>query len=401
MGDPRAEWRVRVEAGSARCDVIVAAGALGQLDGSVAAAAPGATGVGLIADAGLPTETVRAVEATLGAMAPVATLTIEPSEPGKSLQTLERICAHLASAQLERAGGLVVALGGGIVGDIAGFAAATYRRGVRAIQCPTSLLAMVDASVGGKTGVNLAVPAARGADLRKNFVGAFHQPALVVADVATLDSLPDRELRCGLAECLKHGMISADWGDPLLLEWTEAAIAALLERDRAALVELVARNVAVKARVVAADEREIAAAGRTLLNLGHTFAHAIETMPGVCPARPRATTCHAAEAGPLRHGEAVALGLIAASRLSVSLGLAGADLAERITRALGAAGLPTAATGLPPSAEVRAAMAHDKKSAAGRMRLVVPLPGSQATVIDEPDAALIDAAIDGIRGADC
>jgi 3-dehydroquinate synthetase len=395
-----AERRVRVEAGAGRYDVIVGAGVLGTIDHAVATAARDATGIGLIADAGLPPETVATVELRLGALAPVATLTIEPSERDKSLATLERVSAHLAEAQLERAGGLVVALGGGIVGDIAGFAAASYRRGVRVVQCPTTLLAMVDASVGGKTGVNLAVHKAGGVDLRKNFVGAFHQPSLVVADVAVLDSLPERDFRCGLAECFKHGLISAGWGDPDLLDWTETATPALLARDRPALVELVARNVAVKARVVAADERETAAAGRMLLNLGHTFAHAIETMSGVSPIHPDSPAA-SAEGGSLRHGEAVALGLIAASRLSAALGLAGHDLSERIGRALAAAGLPTAAWGLPPADRIRAAMAHDKKAAGGKMRLVVPLPGAQATVIDEPDAAVIDAAIGALRGAEC
>lgn len=390
--------RVLVEAGSGRYEVIVGTGLLGLAE-HIARAAPGVTGVALVADAGLPRETVAAVARSLGALAPVATMTLEPGEPEKSLATLERVCAHLAAARLERGGGLVVALGGGIVGDIAGFAAATYRRGVRVVQCPTTLLAMVDASVGGKTGVNLAVPAAGGgSELRKNFVGAFHQPALVVADVAVLDSLGDRDLRCGLAECLKHGLLSGGWGDPELFTWTEGAAARLLGRDRAALVELVARNVAVKAAVVRADERETAAGGgRALLNLGHTFAHAIEPIPGAFPEGPGFSTADA----PLRHGEAVALGLVAAGRLSAGLGRAGADLPARIEGALGAAGLPVRACGLPPTAAIRAAMGHDKKAAGGRMRLVLPLPGAQATVIDEPAPAAIDSALEAIRGSDC
>ncbi len=406
MSEPVAEQApatvVPVRAGAARYDVIIGAGALADIDRSLAAAATGApapTRLALIADAGLPPQLVADVEARLARLGPVSTLTLEVDEQRKSLATLERVLANLARAGLERSGGVVVALGGGIVGDIAGFAAATYRRGVRVVQCPTTLLAMVDAAVGGKTGVNLVVPADPAAPapaaLRKNFVGAFHQPQLVIADVRALDSLPPRELRCGLAECFKHGLISADLGDPGLFDWTDRAASAIATPGAASpatLVELVARNVAIKAAIVAADEREEAPGGRMLLNLGHTFAHAIEPLAGVSP------TADPADA-PLRHGEAVALGLVAASALSASLGLASPALLDRVRAALARAGLPTAVAGLPQSAQIRAAMAHDKKSTGGRMRLVAPLDGARATIIDEPGPEHIDRALDAIRPA--
>ena len=231
----------------------------------------------------------------------------------------------------------VVALGGGVVGDMAGFAAACYQRGVDFIQVPTTLLAQVDSSVGGKTGVNHA----RG----KNLIGAFHQPTFVLIDLATLDTLPDRELAAGLAEVIKYGLL----GDAEFFAWLEDNMAALRRRDREALQHAVRRCCEMKAAIVAADERE--AGQRALLNLGHTFGHAIESVTGY---------------GEWLHGEAVAAGMLMAARAS---GLAGAEF-ERIRALVAAAGLPVAP---PPvgSARLRDAMQLDKKVQAGRLRLVL------------------------------
>jgi 3-dehydroquinate synthetase len=331
----------------------------------------------------------------------VATHTIEPSEAGKSLATCEGVLRAFGEAGLDR-WDVVVAVGGGITGDVAGFCAAVYRRGVRVIQCPTTLLAMVDASVGGKTGVNLAmgggsgggVGVGVGVGLAKNMVGAFHDPALVVIDPETLRTLAARLVRCGLAECIKHAMLcrcvpEADAG---LLEWTAAHAAGLGAGDVGALDELIARNVALKAGVVRADPRELApdeAGGRALLNLGHTFGHAIETLPGLRGADGTPLT--------LMHGEAVGLGLVCAAEAGVRLGVCPAEVGRWVRGVLLAAGLPTRVGGLPAGDVVRARMAHDKKSRAGTLRLIVPTGPGTARVLAGVAPEVIDAALDVIR----
>jgi 3-dehydroquinate synthase len=328
---------------------------------------------------------------------------LTPTEHDKSLASLASVLESAARAGLER-NDLILALGGGIVGDLAGFAAASYRRGIRFIQCPTTLLSMVDASVGGKTGVNLLVPDASGhAALLKNMVGAFWQPAAVIADTAALDALPDRHLRAGLAECVKHALIARSIpgptpsSDPLV--GLRSTIARVLARDPAAAAELVAHNVALKARVVAGDERELApskAGGRALLNLGHTFAHAIETLPGLSPDPSRP------DLAPLHHGEAVGLGLVAAAAAAACLGMLPAALAAEVTELVAACGLPTRVRGLAPTAEVAARMAHDKKASGGVLRLVLPdaSDGSglgRARVVEGPPPHAVAAGIDAIR----
>jgi len=228
------------------------------------------------------------------------------------------------------------------------------------VQCPTTLLSMADASVGGKTGVNLHVAG----DLRKNMVGAFHQPALVVADTDVLRSLPPRELRAGFAECLKHAMLGAAPG----FDTTVNATARVLALDADAIVDVVAANIQFKASVVGSDPHELASdaeGGRALLNLGHTFAHAIETLAsvGAPPEHPP----------PLLHGEAVGLGLIAATAAAAELGLVPGPAVERVRSAVAACGLPTRVQGLPPDADLIGRMQHDKKTIAGRPRLVLPI----------------------------
>jgi 3-dehydroquinate synthase len=381
--------------------VVVGAGVLSTLGARCrdlfGAAAKGGR-IFVIADNGLPGLTIEmAVDAlrTSGRRVELASMT--PSEPAKSMKTVERLVTHMAATRLER-GEPVVALGGGIVGDVAGFAASIYRRGVPVVQCPTTLLAMVDASVGGKTGVNLALPAPGGGPdeivLKKNMVGTFHQPALVMCDAAVLGSLPDDELSCGFAECVKHALIGADWQDPGLYDWIAAHAARLMARDPELLVELIARNVAIKARVVEGDEREerVDGRGRMCLNMGHTIGHAIETMP-----------VHAIIGGKVRpgaglkHGEAVGLGLIAEAACGEHLGITRKGLADQLIAILGVLGLPTSVHDLPPMSVIAAAMGDDKKVGGSRVRMAMPTGRGGCEVVTGPDERAIAAGIKTIE----
>jgi len=282
---------------------------------------------------------LEAVERALGG-AHATTIRIEDGEGAKSWQSVDRVCDALLEARIGR-DGLVVALGGGVVGDLAGFAAAVYQRGVDFVQVPTTLLAQVDSSVGGKTAINHA----RG----KNMIGAFHQPRAVIADVATLDTLPDRELRAGLAEVIKHGAAL----DAELFAWLESNVEKILRRDRAALTHAVRRSCELKAAIVAADERE--AGARALLNFGHTFGHAIEAATGY---------------GAWLHGEAVAAGMVMAAQLSHLQGLVSREDVQRVKNLVARAGLPVKGPAIAPD-ELMALMSVDKKAAAGKVRFVV------------------------------
>jgi 3-dehydroquinate synthase len=276
---------------------------------------------------------------------------------GEAYKTLESAAAVMDRLVGMRAGrdSTVLALGGGVVGDIAGFAAACYMRGIDFVQVPTTLLAQVDSSVGGKTGVNHA----KG----KNLIGAFHQPRLVLIDTDTLGSLPQRELRAGIAEIIKHGAIA----DAAFFEWLEKNVAALDARDPAALGFAIRRSCEIKAAVVAADEREHGA--RALLNFGHTFGHAIENALGY---------------GEWLHGEAVAAGMVMAARLS------GIDVPEvdRLRRMLETAGLPASPPDVEPDA-LRAAMDLDKKATAGRLRFVLLKRIGEAFATSDYDDVLL------------
>ncbi len=277
-------------------------------------------------------------------LSPAQALVLPPGEARKTLTGVERVLDWMLEQRLGR-DGVLVALGGGVIGDLAGFCAAIYQRGIDFVQVPTTLLAQVDSSVGGKTGVNHA----RG----KNMVGAFHQPRLVLADLDTLKTLPARELSAGLAEVIKYGLL----GDAAFFGWLEKHLEELLKLDGTALAEAVEKCCAMKARIVGDDERESLTAGtRALLNLGHTFAHAIETHAG-----------H----GPWLHGEAVAVGLCMAADLSARLGWLEQREASRIGALLARAGLPVVAPeGLTPARFVDL-MGHDKKVRAGQLRLVL------------------------------
>jgi len=279
-------------------------------------------------------------------------------EEQKTLGNVAVIIDALVAGRLNR-DGMVLALGGGVIGDIAGFAAASYQRGIAIVQLPTTLLAQVDSSVGGKTGVNH--PGG------KNLIGAFHQPTAVLADTDTLTTLPDRQLRAGLTEIVKAALVA----DAAFFAWLETNLPRLLAREPAALAEAIRRACAIKAAIVAEDERELGR--RALLNLGHTFGHAIEAGAGY---------------GLVLHGEAVAAGLVLAAEFSARLGrLPGAD-AQRVRALLAAAGLPVD----PPrlgAARMLELMAMDKKVKGGAIRLVLLEGVGRAVVADDyPRAAL-------------
>lgn len=303
--------------------------------------------VPVVADANARAHWGVALEASLAAAGKEARwYDVTPGEGSKSWDSLARLTDWLLGEGVER-GDHVLALGGGVVGDLTGFACAILKRGCGFVQLPTTLLAQVDSSVGGKTAIN--TPAG------KNLVGAFHQPSLVLADLATLDTLPDREMRAGYAEVLKYGVL----GDAAFFDWLEANGAAVLAREPAALEQAVATSVAAKARIVAEDERETSGA-RALLNLGHTFGHALEAETGFSDR--------------LLHGEGVALGMVLAARYSGRRGLMEAAEAERVAQAVTRAGLPCeiSALGLACSGgRLADHMLHDKKMDAGTLPFIL------------------------------
>jgi 3-dehydroquinate synthase len=289
---------------------------------------------------------------------------VPPGEQTKSFEGLAEVSDRLLALELDR-GDVVTAFGGGVVGDLAGFAAAIYKRGVDFVQIPTTLLAQVDSSVGGKT----AIDTPRG----KNLVGAFHQPRLVLADLSVLATLPEREMRAGYAEVLKYGLL----GDLAFFEWLEANGPKVLAQDASALSRAVARSVEMKAEIVAEDERE--QGRRALLNLGHTFAHALEAETGYGEA--------------LLHGEAVGAGMALAFRFSAAQGICSGQDAGRATAAIAAAGLPTRlddVSGHPFAAErlVRH-MAQDKKAEGGRLTFILARGLGQAFVAKDVDAGAV------------
>ncbi len=288
----------------------------------------------------------------------VETLVLPDGEQFKTLETLQTIYTALLEAGYSR-GCTLVALGGGVIGDMVGFAAATYQRGVDFVQVPTTLLAQVDSSVGGKTGVNHP--------LGKNMIGAFKQPEAVFIDTRTLETLPDRELSAGLAEVLKYGLIE----DIRFLDWLEENWSSLLRRDESTLREAIARSCRIKADVVAEDERE--QGRRAILNLGHTFGHAIETQTGYSE---------------WLHGEAVATGMLMALDLSARLGWINGELQLRVEQLLTQAGLPTRTPGGMTAEAFMKLMARDKKVLSGQLRLVLlNRPGHAIVTSDfDPEA---------------
>ena len=295
---------------------------------------------------------------------------VAPGEDAKSWAVLEQLCDWLLALGITRKDH-VIALGGGVVGDLVGFACAILKRGCGFVQVPTTLLAQVDSSVGGKTAINTRAG--------KNLIGAFHQPALVVIDPLVLATLPDREMRAGYAEVLKYGLL----GDEAFFAWLEANGAAVLAREPAPLEHAIATSIAMKARIVAEDERETLDR-RALLNLGHTFGHALEAETGFSDR--------------LLHGEAVALGMVLAARYSARRGEISAADAERATRAIAGAGLPAslAALGLAcDGGSLVDHMRHDKKAEGTTLPFLLLRALGEAYVARDVDLADIAAFLDG------
>ncbi|MDI9409570.1 MAG: 3-dehydroquinate synthase [Candidatus Pacebacteria bacterium] len=306
------------------------------------------------------------LESLNGAGFKVDALPIEAGESSKSWEMVTRIIDGLMELQIDRHT-VIIAFGGGVIGDLAGFIAAITLRGLDFIQIPTSLLAQVDSSVGGKTGINVKAG--------KNLVGAFHQPKLVLSDLDLLQTLPSRELRAGYAECVKHALLM---GDLAMLDWMEQHGQACVKGDATGLAKIIAHSCQTKATIVASDEKE--AGNRALLNLGHTFGHAIEAVWGY---------------GSVIHGEAVAIGLVMAARLSARLGYCSEDWIARISNHLRAVGLPVSLSEVAPPESLEsfekladsllAAMVHDKKNSGGKLNFVL---------LREPLAAFVAKGID-------
>jgi shikimate kinase / 3-dehydroquinate synthase len=343
---PRERREVEVPLGRRAYRIAIGEGLIGEAGDRIARLAPGAH-CAIVTDdhvASLHGETLSRSLAAAGLRASV--IIVPPGESSKSYRQFERVCDALIDARVERAD-IVVAFGGGVIGDLAGFCAASLRRGVRLVQMPTTLLAQVDSSVGGKTAIN--------SPHGKNLIGAFHQPLLVLADTAALDTLDPREFRAGYAETVKYGLI----GDRSYFDWLEGAWRDVFAGGKARM-RAIATSCAAKAALVAADETE--QGERALLNLGHTFAHALERLVDYDGAR-------------LVHGEAVAIGMVSAFRFSRTLGFCPGQDAVRVENHLRSVGLPTqlrdiAGFDAPPEAIV-AAMRQDKKVERGRLTFIL------------------------------
>ena len=358
---------LQVQAGRQGYAVHVAQGEL-QRVGAHAAACTNACRVLVVVDERVAATHGRVVMDSLGAAGlDVAHVEIEAAEQVKSIETMQSLWAAAQAARLDR-GDLVVALGGGLTGDMGGFLAATWMRGIDLIQVPTSLLAMVDASIGGKTGVNQQLPDAVGGGLGKNLIGAFWPPRCVVVDPQALDTLPQAELRNGLAECVKHAMLA----DAAAMRSLCNTATAIVGGDLTEAAALVVRSAAVKVDIVNEDERETGR--RALLNLGHTFAHAIEGLPSLR----------------LAHGQAVAIGLVAAAHVGVARGCFTQDEQDALVALLDTIGLPTALPGPVSAGDLVDRMRFDKKNVGAAMRLIVPHSGGGASICDdvEPNVVL-------------
>ena len=354
---------VRVNLGPRSYDVAVTTADAGFAP-FVRAARPRATSALVVTDANAAPLAEPLAEALRAAGLAVATACVPPGERTKSLHHVAGLYDRLADMPADRQT-LVVAVGGGVVGDLAGFAAATYNRGLPLVAVPTTLLAMVDSSVGGKTGVNHA----RG----KNLIGAFHQPAGVWIDTAHLSTLPGREYRSGLAEVVKYGGIL----DEPFFAWLEANADALLDRRADAVEYVVARSCRIKADVVERDERE-ETGQRLALNFGHTFAHAFEAVAGY---------------GAWLHGEAVAAGMVCAARLAERHGRCDAAVGDRIESLLNRLKLPTKPAAGWDAGELLESMARDKKAEAGRLRFVLPTRIGEAVAADDVPEGLVRAVL--------
>jgi 3-dehydroquinate synthase len=346
-------------------DIVIGRNELATLGARAAALKPGAKAA-IVTDDTVARLHLEGAQAALAAGGLTTTrIIVEAGEATKSFAGFACVCEAMIAARVER-GDLVVALGGGVIGDLAGFAAATVRRGLAYIQVPTTLLAQVDSSVGGKTGIN--------SRQGKNLVGAFYQPILVVADTSVLDTLPPRQFRAGYAEIVKYGLL----GDAGFFAWLEANARELFAGG-AAREHAIATSCRMKAAIVSRDERETG--DRALLNLGHTFGHALEAAAGFSDR--------------LLHGEAVALGTALAAEFSVRLGVLAPEHAARVTRHLSGAGLPVrlaeVAGGAPDADRLMELIAQDKKVQHGKLTFVLLRNIGAAYISNDVDPALVRA----------
>jgi 3-dehydroquinate synthase len=358
---------IDVALGSRAYDIVIGRDVLASLGARVSALRPGAR-TAIVTDRNVAKHWLESTEASLAA-AGIATsrIIVEEGERSKTYAGLEQVSEALIAAKIER-NDLVIALGGGVVGDLAGFAAAILRRGVDFVQVPTSLLAQVDSSVGGKTGIN--------SPQGKNLLGAFHQPVLVVADTAVLDTLSPRQFRAGYAEVAKYGVL----GDEAFFTWLELNHAEIF-KGGSAREHAIATSCRAKAAIVARDERETG--DRALLNLGHTFGHALEVATGFSDR--------------LFHGEGVAVGMVLAAQFSASLGMIAPSDAARVERHLAEVGLPThlqdiagfAQEGLADADALMTLMAQDKKVRRGRLTFILLEAVGRAVIAADVEAALV------------
>ncbi|ANV99096.1 3-dehydroquinate synthase [Bradyrhizobium icense] len=362
-----ADITVDVALGDRAYDIVIGRGVLDTLGTRVAALRPGAR-TAIVTDRTVAKHWLEQTERSLAeAGIPTSRVIVEEGEVSKTYAGLEKVSEALIAAKIER-NDLVIALGGGVVGDLAGFAAAILRRGVDFVQVPTSLLAQVDSSVGGKTGIN--------SPQGKNLLGAFHQPVLVIADTSVLDTLSPRQFRAGYAEVAKYGVL----GDEAFFTWLEANHADIFSGG-AAREHAIATSCRAKAAIVSRDERENGE--RALLNLGHTFGHALEAATGFSDR--------------LFHGEGVSVGMVLAAELSAKLGLISEADATRVERHLASVGLPThlqdiagfAQEGLADADTLMALMAQDKKVKRGKLTFILLQAIGRAVVANDVEPALV------------
>jgi 3-dehydroquinate synthase len=357
---------IRVNLGPRSYDIAITSGDAPGVGPFVRRALPKTSTALVVCDANTQAHG-RAVESALAADGlRTGFATVPAGEASKCLEQLAKLYDALYDLAADRRT-CVVAVGGGVIGDLAGFAAATYNRGLPLVMVPTTLLAMVDSSVGGKTGINHP----KG----KNLIGAFHQPSGVWIDLANLDTLPEREYLSGLAEVVKYGVIL----DAAFFEYLEANATAVRDRKSGVLPFVVSRCCRLKADVVEKDEHETAGL-RAVLNYGHTFAHAYETCGGY---------------GTLLHGEAVAIGMMDAAKLAARLGMVGADFVERQRKLLETLWLPTAPLAEFKTDELIDVMKRDKKAAGGRMRFILPTRIGEVKLHDEVPEDLVRAVLEG------
>jgi 3-dehydroquinate synthase len=367
---------VRVELAGRSYDILIGRGRLQEAGPQLRTLCPGGR-VAIVTDTNVASCHLKALEGILAASDIESTSVVLPSgEPTKSFASLETVCEAVISARLERADA-IIALGGGVIGDLAGFAAAIVRRGMRFVQIPTSLLAQVDSSVGGKTAINTRQG--------KNLVGAFHQPILVIADTALLDTLPEREFRAGYAEVVKYGLL----GDSVFFDWLEGGAWRRIFEGGAEREEAVRISCAAKAAIVARDETE--QGERALLNLGHTFGHALEAAVGYDGTR-------------LVHGEAIAIGMRLAFDFSREQGLCTGQDAVRVRRHLEAVGLPTRLSDVPggvgAATSLLEAIRQDKKVARGALTFILVRGIGQSFIVKDVDPDVVLRFLDCQLGHD-